>query len=130
MVPGTGHLLPLDAPGEDHAQLIASLLRDRGALQRMGLAARERYETELDWATWGRKFGSGWRKSVDVDFPNVDLSDWSRAIGPFDTCATQNAWPSRNGPGILLSASSQCGAAASTCLRIPNPSGSAGGPAV
>lgn len=62
----TGHTLPPEAGGQDYADLIEGLARDRDRLDALRISARDDFETRLDWAVWGRSltgvmrsFGSG-----------------------------------------------------------------------
>ncbi len=47
-----GYTLPLDASGEDYANLIAQNLSDSSHYQQLVLASRQEYETRLNWARW------------------------------------------------------------------------------
>ncbi len=49
----TGLLLPMDAAPVDFGDAILSLWNDRGRYDAMRRAARERYESVLNWAAWG-----------------------------------------------------------------------------
>lgn len=49
----TGILLPLDARPSDYAEQILALWADEPRFQSFSLAARERYESVLNWTAWG-----------------------------------------------------------------------------
>lgn len=50
----TGLMLPLSATGSDFAAAIAGLYRDPAAYAQMRAAARQQYETVLNWDEWTR----------------------------------------------------------------------------
>ena len=51
----TGRLLELSANGKDYADVIASIWNDEVQYRNMKIAARNKYEQELNWTQWGEK---------------------------------------------------------------------------
>ncbi|WP_297985042.1 glycosyltransferase family 4 protein [uncultured Chryseobacterium sp.] len=51
----TGILLPLEATAENYAEEISRLLQDPGKIRQMSLAAKRKYEDELNWGLFGKK---------------------------------------------------------------------------
>lgn len=51
----TGMLLPLDADGNDFADLIQAQLQQPAHYRAMSLAARDRYERVLNWSVWSSR---------------------------------------------------------------------------
>ena len=49
-----GYLLPLDAKGEQYAEKILELVRDRGVYDELVRTSRMAYEERLNWDAWGR----------------------------------------------------------------------------
>lgn len=54
----TGLLLPLDASGEDYADVIISLWSDKKKLREMGKSAHEKFLSELNWDKWREEFSA------------------------------------------------------------------------
>ena len=52
----TGRLLNIYANGEDYADVIESIWNDEVKYNNMKIAARKKYEQELNWTHWGEKF--------------------------------------------------------------------------
>lgn len=50
-----GHLLPLEAQGENYAELIASILKDRSRYRALQEGSRKAFEETLNWNTWGER---------------------------------------------------------------------------
>jgi len=50
----TGHVLPAEANGRRYAEAIRGLVESPAAYRAMAIAARERYEQDLNWDRWGR----------------------------------------------------------------------------
>lgn len=51
-----GFALPFHAGGEAYARVIAGLCHDRDQVSRLKESSRQRYEDELNWDNWGRRF--------------------------------------------------------------------------
>lgn len=54
----TGHTLPPEADGAAYAERIAGLWEDQKNLARLKRAARDDFETRLDWNVWSRNFAT------------------------------------------------------------------------
>ena len=52
----TGRLLELSANGKDYADVIASIWNDEPQYRKMKIAARNKYEEELNWSKWAEQF--------------------------------------------------------------------------
>ena len=52
----TGRLLELSANGKDYADVIASIWNDEVQYRNMKIAARNKYEQELNWNKWAEQF--------------------------------------------------------------------------
>ena len=52
----TGRLLELSANGKDYADVIASIWNDEVQYRNMKIAARNKYEQELNWNKWAQQF--------------------------------------------------------------------------
>ncbi len=52
----TGLLLPETAKATDYADAIEPLLNDKTEIKKMAIAAREKFEKELNWLVWRREF--------------------------------------------------------------------------
>ena len=52
----TGQLLELSANGKDYADVIASIWNDEVQYRNMKIAARNKYEQELNWNNWAEQF--------------------------------------------------------------------------
>ena len=52
----TGRLLELSANGKDYADVIEGIWNDKVKYKNMKIAARKKYEQELNWTQWGEKF--------------------------------------------------------------------------
>ena len=52
----TGRLLELSANGKDYADVIASIWNDEVQYRNMKIAARNKYEQELNWNNWAEQF--------------------------------------------------------------------------
>lgn len=52
----TGLLLPPNATAEDYAMEIEKLLKNTDLIKKLSLNAREKYERELNWEVWKKKF--------------------------------------------------------------------------
>ena len=52
----TGRLLELSANGKDYADVIASIWNDEVQYRKMKIAARNKYEQELNWNNWAEQF--------------------------------------------------------------------------
>lgn len=50
----TGRVLAPDSTGQDYANAILELINSEGAVQQMRSAARNDYDTRLNWQTWGK----------------------------------------------------------------------------
>ncbi|USG62812.1 glycosyltransferase family 4 protein [Sneathiella marina] len=61
----TGILLPLKAGGEEFAQEISKLWGDKKSLIRMGTAAREKYDNELNWDSWQKSFSAALEEVIE-----------------------------------------------------------------
>lgn len=53
-----GFTLPLDADGQDYAELIFRLFSDQDALTDLRRTSRDEYESRLNWTIWGEKLAS------------------------------------------------------------------------
>ena len=52
----TGRLLNLYANGKDYADVIEGIWNDEVKYKNMKIAARKKYDQELNWTHWGKKF--------------------------------------------------------------------------
>ena len=52
----TGRLLELSANGKDYADVIASIWNDEVQYRNMKIAARKKYDQELNWNKWAQQF--------------------------------------------------------------------------
>jgi glycosyltransferase involved in cell wall biosynthesis len=65
----TGFLLPPGAGGADYAATIARFAADPGLLAAMRTAARDDFETRLNWGTWGRSVMARFRHDIGEQRP-------------------------------------------------------------
>jgi len=59
-----GYLLPPEANGKDFAREIAGSIPDPAAYAALNRGARDRYETVLNWDTWGRHMGDAVKEKL------------------------------------------------------------------
>jgi glycosyltransferase involved in cell wall biosynthesis len=61
-----GCLLPADADGKDFAEKIKNYVRDKERYDALNVGARNRYETTLNWDTWGQKVREAVKDVMDI----------------------------------------------------------------
>ena len=70
----TGRVLPANSDGSRYAECIREIVSDPARYRAMALAARDRYESDLNWDRWGRAMASILREVCPATKPAGDTA--------------------------------------------------------
>ncbi len=70
----TGRVLPANSDGSRYAECIREIVSDPARYRAMALAARDRYESDLNWDRWGRAMASILREVCPATKPAGDAA--------------------------------------------------------
>lgn len=59
-----GYCLPLEAKGDQYAELAATIFADKKRYHKLIVSSRERFEMVLNWDSWAQRFSEAYQKHI------------------------------------------------------------------